>query len=81
MDIVFTSGIEWYGQNHMPCHHLVEGLAKQHRVFYINNFGAIRDLDHHDFSLCLLRRLGYPRGDRKHYVVEQLVGVRKTLFR
>ena len=49
MDIIFISGIEWYGQNRMPCHHIVELLAKQHRVFYVNNFGGLRDLDCHDF--------------------------------
>jgi glycosyltransferase involved in cell wall biosynthesis len=61
-DIIFFSGIEWYGQNRMPCHHLVEGLAKQHRVFYINNFGALRDLDHHDISRCLSKASGLLRG-------------------
>jgi len=28
----------------MPCHHVVERLARRHRVFYIDNFGGVRDL-------------------------------------
>lgn len=61
-DIIFFSGIEWYGQNRMPCHHLVERLGKKHRVFYINNFGALRDLDHHDLSRCLSKVSGLFQG-------------------
>ena len=61
-DIIFFSGIEWHGQNRMPCHHLVERLSKTHRVFYINNFGALRDLDHHDLSRCLSKVFGLFRG-------------------
>ena len=34
----------------MPCHHVVERLAKRHRVFYIDNFGGIRDLAWSDCS-------------------------------
>jgi glycosyltransferase involved in cell wall biosynthesis len=61
-DIIFFAGIEWHGQNRMPCHHLVERLAKKHRIFYINNFGALRDLDHHDLSRCLSKVSGLFRG-------------------
>lgn len=61
-DIIFFSGIEWHGQNRMPCHHLVERLAKKHRIFYINNFGALRDLDHHDLSRCLSKVSGLFQG-------------------
>lgn len=61
-DIIFFSGIEWHGQNRMPCHHLVERLEEKHRVFYINNFGALRDLDHHDLSRCFSKVLGVFQG-------------------
>lgn len=61
-DIIFFSGIEWHGQNRMPCHHLVERLAKRHRIFYINNFGALRDLDHHDLSRCFSKVSGVLQG-------------------
>ena len=67
-DIIFFSGIEWYGQNRMPCHHLVEGLAKQHRVFYINNFGALRDLDYNDLSRCVSKVLGLLRGCKNPHI-------------
>lgn len=79
-DIVFFSGIEWYGQNRMPCHHLVEGLARQHRVFYINNFGALRDLDHHDVSRCLSKVFGLLQGGSNPHlqVDDQQSGV--TIF-
>jgi len=68
MDIIFFSGIEWHGQNRMPCHHLVERLAKQHRVFYVNNFGALRDLDHHDFSRCVSKVTGALKGRKNPHV-------------
>ena len=61
-DIIFFSGIEWHGQNRMPCHHLVERLSKTHRVFYINNFGALRDLNHHDLSRCFSKVSGLLKG-------------------
>jgi glycosyltransferase involved in cell wall biosynthesis len=61
-DIIFFSGIEWHGQNWMPCHHLVERLGETHRVFYINNFGALRDLDHHDLSRCFSKVSGVLQG-------------------
>ena len=50
--LIFFSGIEWSGQNTMPCHHLVAELAKEYRVFYIDNFGALRDLTIHDAARC-----------------------------
>lgn len=59
--LIFFSGIEWSGQNTMPCHHLVAQLAKEYRVFYIDNFGALRDLTIHDAARCfdkLKRGLG-----------------------
>ena len=61
-DIIFFAGIEWHGQNRMPCHHLVERLSKSHRVFYINNFGALRYLDRHDLSRCIDKVAGVFRG-------------------
>ena len=47
--------------NRMPCHHLVERLAAKHRVFYINNFGALRDLDWHDMRRCVDKVAGFLR--------------------
>ena len=67
-DIIFFAGIEWHGQNRMPCHHLVERLGEKHRVFYINNFGALRDLDHHDLSRCLSKLSGVFRGRSNPHV-------------
>jgi glycosyltransferase involved in cell wall biosynthesis len=52
----------------MPCHHLVERLAKQHRVFYVNNFAALRDLDHHDFSRCLSKVSGLFKGRKNPHL-------------
>lgn len=40
-DIIFFSGIEWYGQNRMPCHHLVERLSARHRVFLYQQFRCL----------------------------------------
>ena len=51
--LIFFAGIEWSGQNTMPCHHLVKQLAKEYQVFYIDNFGALRDLTFHDISRCV----------------------------
>jgi len=51
-DLIFFAGIEWSGQNTMPCHHLVAQLVKEYRVFYIDNFGALRDLTIHDAARC-----------------------------
>ena len=67
-DIIFFSGIEWHGQNRMPCHHLVERLSKTHRVFYINNFGALRYLDRNDLSRCLDKVAGVFRGAKNPHV-------------
>lgn len=61
ISLLFFAGIEWSGQNTMPCHHLVAQLAKEYRVFYIDNFGALRDLTIHDAARCfdkLKRGLG-----------------------
>lgn len=70
-DIIFFAGIEWHGQNRMPCHHLVERLSKTHRVFYINNFGALRYLDRHDLSRCIDKVAGVFRGAKNpHTCVE-----------
>lgn len=66
MDIIFFSGIEWHGQNRMPCHHLVERLSKHHRVFYINNFGALRDLN---LSRCRYKTLNDLRENPPDYDV------------
>ena len=67
-DIIFFAGIEWHGQNRMPCHHLVERLSKTHRVFYINNFGALRYLDRNDFSRCIDKVGGIFRGANNPHV-------------
>lgn len=67
-DIIFFAGIEWHGQNRMPCHHLVERLSKTHRVFYINNFGALRYLDRHDFSRCIDKVAGVFRGAKNPHI-------------
>jgi glycosyltransferase involved in cell wall biosynthesis len=56
--LIFFAGIEWFGQNTMPCHHLVAQLAKEYRVFYIDNFGALRDLTLHDFTRCFNKLKG-----------------------
>jgi glycosyltransferase involved in cell wall biosynthesis len=76
-DIIFFSGIEWHGQNRMPCHHLVERLSKTHRVFYINNFGALRDLNHHDLSRCFSKVSGLFQGRANPHlqVDDQQIGV------
>ncbi len=42
----------------MPCHHVVERLAKRHRVFYIDNFGGIRDLTWSDAERALRKLRG-----------------------
>jgi len=75
-DIIFFSGIEWHGQNRMPCHHLVERLAEGHRVFYVNNFGALRYLDRHDFGRCLDKIRGLFKGKKNpHAQVEPATSV------
>ncbi len=52
-DIIFFAGIDWDNGNKMPCHHVVERLARRHRVFYIDNFGGIRDLTWSDARRAL----------------------------
>lgn len=54
-DIVFFSGIDWFGNNTMPCHHVVRRLARRHRILYIDNFGAARDLDRYDLRRALTK--------------------------
>lgn len=46
----------------MPCHHVVERLSRRHRVFYIDNFGGIRDLNWSDLNrgLAKFRRCSSP---------------------
>ncbi|MDG1302230.1 MAG: glycosyltransferase [Opitutae bacterium] len=53
----------------MPCHHLVERLSKTHRIFYINNFGALRDLDQHDLGRCFSKVSGLFQGKNPHLQV------------
>ena len=75
-DIIFFAGIEWHGQNRMPCHHLVDRLSKTHRVFYINNFGALRYLDRHDLLRCIDKVAGVFRGAKNpHACVESVSDV------
>lgn len=71
-DIIFFSGIEWHGQNRMPCHHLVEQLSRHHRIFYINNFGALRYLDRHDFLRCFDKVRGLFRGKKNPHLRVEL---------
>ncbi len=49
----------------MPCHHVVERLAKRHRVFYIDNFGGIRDLTWSDCGRAF-RKLRGVIGHKAH---------------
>jgi len=49
-DIVVFGGVDWFNPSKLPIHHLVEKLSKKNRVFYIDNFGTIRDLKTSDFS-------------------------------
>lgn len=44
MDIIFFGGIDWADPRRLPVHHVVERLAQEHRVFYVDNFGGVRDL-------------------------------------
>lgn len=57
----------------MPCHHVVERLARKHRVFYIDNFGGIRDIHWHDLArLRMLKK----RNDVPAVIHRQVEGVK-----
>ena len=65
MDIIIFGGIDWTDPRRFPVHHVVERLAKEHRVFYVDNFGGVRDLKWGDLkrgiskmATALLRRTG-----------------------
>lgn len=55
----------------MPCHHLVERLSARHRVFYVNNFGALRDLGRHDLRRILSKVIGASKGQSNPHVQVQ----------
>ncbi len=67
-DIIFFAGIDWAGGNKMPCHHVAERLANRHRVFYIDNFGGIRDLTWSDCGRALrkIRSVVSQKEHREH---------------
>jgi glycosyltransferase involved in cell wall biosynthesis len=44
MNIVLFGGIDWTDPRRFPVHHVAERLAEKHRVFYVDNFGGVRDL-------------------------------------
>ena len=44
MDFIFFSDIDWTDPRRYPVHHVVERLAQEHRVFFVDNFGGVRDL-------------------------------------
>jgi glycosyltransferase involved in cell wall biosynthesis len=45
MDIILFGGIDWTDSRRFPVHHTAERLADRgHRIFYVDNFGGIRDL-------------------------------------
>ena len=44
MDIILFGGIDWTDSRRLPVHHVTERLAEDHRVFYVDNFGGVRDL-------------------------------------
>lgn len=72
MDIILFGGIDWTDPRRFPVHHTAERLAeKGHRIFYIDNFGGIRDLQWGDIDrafskmkAALLRRTS---GDEAGY--------------
>lgn len=54
-DIIFIGGIDWHGKYKYSTHHIVERLARNNRVFYIDNFGGRRDLQIKDIARVLNR--------------------------
>jgi glycosyltransferase involved in cell wall biosynthesis len=44
MDIILFSDIDWADPRRYPVHHVVGRLAREHRVFFVDNFGGVRDL-------------------------------------
>ncbi len=49
-DIIIFGGIDWDGKRKLPIHHVAERLNRKNRVFYIDNFGGVRDLSISDIS-------------------------------
>lgn len=42
-NIIIIGGIDWDGGRKLPIHHVAERLARRNRVYYVDNFGAVRD--------------------------------------
>ena len=43
-DILFFGGQDWHCAKKLSSHHVVQRLARNNRVFYVDNFGGARDL-------------------------------------
>lgn len=59
----------------MPCHHVVEQLARKNRVFYINNFGALRDLTRFDAKRCFEKLSSRFALNKKDFEAREIDGV------
>ena len=52
-DIIFIGGMDWDDDRKLPPHHVATRLARNNRVFYIDNFGAVRDFAFSDIPRAL----------------------------
>ena len=60
-DIILFGGIDWNGKAKFPVQHVVYELSQRNRVFYIDNFGAIRDFSIRDSRRALQKiRRSFP---------------------
>lgn len=57
-DIIFFGGIDWFNKRKLPPHHVVNILSRINRIFYMDNFGGIRDLTLRD-SLRVFKKLKF----------------------
>ena len=55
MDIVFFGGMDWVQHRKTNVHHIVPLLARNHRVFYIDNFGGLRGLTLKDLPRAIVK--------------------------
>jgi len=52
-EIIVFGGVDWQGTVSLPIHHVVHRLANKNRIFYIDNFGAGRNLKLSDWRRAL----------------------------
>jgi len=72
-DIIIFGGIDWDGGRKLPIHHVAARLARNNRVFYVDNFGAVRDFWISDIPRALKKTKNIFGKKRKHSMENDVV--------